>query len=266
MSSAAACAAVKAPSTTTSTAHRGGPLFAQDFDLSQISYGEVRSMGSSAAKTVYVNFAGGQIVLQTPWMVTQFGVREPPAEYRDGKSRKFSMELNLAGGSLDHSDPSDPLSVFTAKMHEFDNKLIDDAVEHSMEWMRKKSMTREVCEALFTRGVRVARDRETQEPTDRFPPTFKVKVPFFDGEFACDLFDTRQQKVTQPIDEIITGRTQVRCLLKCVGLWFAGGKFGCSWKALAIEYRDNGGASLQGYAFRPDAAADDDDDIVEDEE
>jgi hypothetical protein len=260
-----------------------GPMFASDFDLSRISYGEVRALGN-AAKAVYVNFNNGPVMLQTPWLVTPFGVREPPPEYRDANRRKFSIDVNLTSGA----GGKDEIRQFTEKMIEFDNKLIDDAVANSADWLRKKKMTREVCDALFTRGVRIAKDRDTQEPTDKYPPNFKIKVPYYEDAFACDLFNSNHELVSTPIDEVISGRTDVRMLIKCVGLWFAGGKFGCSWKAEAIEYKESRAAGVVrgNYSFLTDgseqtdsivvapaasaggtaAAAADDEDIVDEDE
>ena len=239
------------------------PLLPNDFDTSKISFSDVRTL-NNGGKTVYVNYDGGKFVMQTPWTYTQFGVREPPAEYNDSKTPKFNMEISFANKGKGQQDPI--LDTFHQKMKEMDELLINSACDtkNSFEWLRKKKLTKEICEALFTPQVRVSRNSDTGEPTD-YPDTLKLKIPYYDGEFKCDLYNPNGELVTDPpINEAISGRTQVRCLIQCMGLWFAGGKFGCSWKAFQIEYRPS--ARLVGYGFRDDGTKHESVDVVEEDD
>lgn len=227
------------------------PLLANDFDISKISFSDVRQLSTNGGKAVYVNYDGGKLVMQTPWVYTQFGVREPPVEYNDSKFPKYNMEISFENKGKGESNPM--LEVFHQKMKEMDDALISAACDsaNSFEWLRKKKLTKEICEALYTPQVRVSRNRDTGEPTD-YPDTLKIKIPYYDGQFSCELFSSNHEQVDIPINEAIVGRTHVRGLIQCVGLWFAGGKFGCSWKALQLEYRPS--ARLVGYGFRDDGS------------
>ena len=62
-------------------------------------------------------------------------------------------------------------------------------------------------------------------------------MDFWDEAFSCEIFDL-QHKTIFPSSEnpsvtpadLIPKSTMVGVAIKCGGLWFANGKFGCTWK------------------------------------
>jgi hypothetical protein len=80
-------------------------------------------------------------------------------------------------------------------------------------------------------------------------PTMKLKVPFWEEKFNVELYDMdgraqyRQVKDGQweahqnkgtPMT-LMPKATHLTGLIQCTGLWFAGGKFGCTWKLLQAK-------------------------------
>ena len=63
------------------------------------------------------------------------------------------------------------------------------------------------------------------------PPTLRVKLPYYDDEFKCELYNMQQERVfpspssenATPGDFIAKG-TNVAVVVQCGGLWFANGK------------------------------------------
>jgi NAD(P)-dependent dehydrogenase (short-subunit alcohol dehydrogenase family) len=73
-----------------------------------------------------------------------------------------------------------------------------------------------------------------------------------DGKFDVDIYDAALNSMKgTPIEDILVKRAQLTVLMKCTGVWFAGGKFGLSWKAEQIR-ADKVPASIRGPAFLPD--------------
>ena len=70
--------------------------------------------------------------------------------------------------------------------------------------------------------------------------------------------------IRDSITTLLKKGSRIQTLLKCNGLWFAGGKFGCTWKGEQIKI--NHCESLNEYAFRDDGVDDDDDEFIEEEE
>jgi hypothetical protein len=96
----------------------------------------------------------------------------------------------------------------------------------------------------------LAKDKTTGEFTDKYPANFKAKVPFYDGIWKCSLYNDRREEVVGDLSASLTGECDVRAILKCNAVWFAGGKFGVSWSAEQLEYRSDE-EKIKEYAFRP---------------
>jgi hypothetical protein len=210
-----------------------GPLLCTDVDLNQINYSDIMSGKSASFKSAYINYKGNKLMLQTPWLKTWDGICEPAEEYRQpGAPPKYALNFSLKGPN--EADVVD----FQKFLHTFDEKIIADTCNtHCQAWFRKPSMSKEVCEVIYHRQLKLAKDKETNAPTDKFPASFKVKVPFYDGVWKCELYNDQQQEVVGNLSEHLTGRCEVRAILRCSAVWFAGGKMGVSWQAHQLEYQ-----------------------------
>jgi hypothetical protein len=242
--------AATAPSKT--AAPSNGPFLPHEVDLSTIKYSEVKQMGNGPAKMCYLDLGSTKFVLETPWMPTYDGIRQPPAEYRDeGAPPKYSIDFSLKG----YKGENPEMKAFYDLVHQFQDKLLDDCCkpEYSFAWHKKKSMNRDVAEALFTPILKFAKDKNTGEVSDQYPPKMKLKVQCWEGEWKCDVYNhTTQSKVEGDLSEIVSGRLEARAIIQCTGLWFAGSKFGASWKLLQMEYKSLE-QGLKPYAFRTNA-------------
>ena len=233
------------------TSSTDGPLLAKDVDISRVEYSDVQSSkGNSTFRSAYVNYGGdNKLVVQTPWLFTWDGISEPPEEYRQpGAPPKYSINFSLRG----HKDNAE-VQAFLKMLNDLDEKILHDAsTTHSQAWLKKKTMSKDVCEALYTKQVKLAKDRDTGEFTDQLPPSFKAKVPYYDGVYKCMLFDQARNEITENFHEHLTGRCQVRAILRCTSVWFAGGKFGVSWQVQQCEYIPDA-SQMRSYGFRQTA-------------
>jgi len=91
-----------------------------------------------------------------------------------------------------------------------------------------------------------------------YPPTLKVQLRKRDGKFETEVYDDKKRPLADiPLEDIIVKGSVLTALIQCTGVWFAGGKFGLSWKAIQIR-ADKVPQSLRGFAFleeEGDAAA-----------
>ena len=67
-------------------------------------------------------------------------------------------------------------------------------------------------------------------------PTLKVKLPYWQGKYNCEIYDPNgtmlypdENSTLTPLDLIPKGVNLV-AIIQCGGLWFANGKFGCTWR------------------------------------
>jgi hypothetical protein len=225
---------------------------------------QVGNLGFEALKDVgmgkigYVNLIhpNGQqapLLVQTDWMHCPWGgPREPAEEYRRPDMKKYSMELDFRGHEVSES--------IAQSMEAF--QLFDDAVIYAgtrgQYKIKKNSSTNEdVLKTLYNPLVKMATDKNG-EPTDKYPPSMKFKVPFYmDGKNAgwqCHATDVSEPtKTFADLANVVPQRSHVRAILQCVGVWAnSSGSFGCSWKVINFHFRPQQIRTFKDYTFRDD--------------
>jgi hypothetical protein len=82
-----------------------------------------------------------------------------------------------------------------------------------------------------------------------YPPTIKLQLRQRDGKFETQVYDDKKRPLTDvPLEDILVKGSVITSLIQCTGVWFAGGKFGLSWKAIQIR-ADKVPESIRGFAF-----------------
>ena len=179
------------------------------------------------------------LVLSTPLMLT-WGINKNV--YDDSGRVSYDMSLQIPSGS--YANPSTDL--FFEKMKELESKFLEDTVKNSYEWMGKRKMSREVVEALFTPMLRYPKDKSTGEPDYSRGPCIKLKIPYWEGNFNTELYSQDGTPIfnkaiaetnTQPFEMFVPKTSRVACIISCNGFWFAGGKFGVTWKLVQAIVR-----------------------------
>jgi len=227
-----------------------------EFNVSKLTFSTPRVL-DNGGKIIYVGYNGKPLQFQTPEMSAPFGVSK--WVNNDGKSAdKYHIDLSFKG-----KDARKPLEQFFQGLQEFDKCLITSAMENSQTWFKKKYTSEDVVEALYTPSIKYPKDKATGEVTDKYPPTFKIGLPFRDDRFECEVYD--KNKTLVDLNSIETKGSRISAIIRCMGVWIAGGKFGCSFKV--VQMRVSPPATIKGYAFKEieDTVADDLDDEEVDE-
>ena len=89
-----------------------------------------------------------------------------------------------------------------------------------------------------------------------------LKVPYYNdsGTFRVECYNDNKERIKDmPLPNLITKGHNVRAIVKCGGVWFAGGKFGTIWELVQIKTTPKD--SITEYAFQEE---DDDADVEED--
>jgi hypothetical protein len=119
----------------------------------------------------------------------------------------------------------------------------DVVLNHVMaNWKKlfnKPAPSKEAAEVLYTRSVKYSRDPNSGEINMTKSPTMKVKLGYWDNKFDCEiyspdgkmLFSQETHPNSSPV-ELIPKASQTAVIVQCGGIWFAGGKFGVTWKLL----------------------------------
>jgi hypothetical protein len=191
-------------------------------------------VNASGGKSVnIVNPETQQVLnLSTPLVLT-WGV----SEFVDDKTGKRTYDMALQFPKSEYATPA--TERFLDGIKAMEAKIKADAVTNSKEWFNKQKMSPEVIDALFHPMLRYPKDPNTGEPDLERAPTLKVKLNYWDGAFdRTEIYDMDQQMLFGPGKqepgkgpiELIPKATNVAVVIRCGGLWFANGKFGCTWK------------------------------------
>ena len=241
----------------------------KEFDISKVSFGDIKKINDKGGKYISMYYDKSTFVIQTPQSYAPFGVNV----FTDVNDNSTSHSLEL---SFKEKESRETLQLWYSILEQIDQKVLETVLENSQAWIRKPK-NKDVVDALFTRSIRIPTDRETGEVIDKWPATYRLKMPKDNkGQFRCVAYD-ENTKDEVPLEGMIPKMkgAKVTAIATCGGIWVAGGKFGCSWKAQQLMIRANTGISK--FAFRDiledkigdsrnvdsaDAEADDDDEEV----
>lgn len=235
-------------------------VLAKDFDASKLIYNDVKIL-DNGGKMVFLSYNNPRspLIIQTPEMPAPFGMSK---WVNDNSPDKYTIDLSFRG-----MDNHPGVRALYNVMDTLDKKLVEDGFANQQTWFKgKKFPSVEVMQVLYTPFIRQAKDKDTGEVTDKYPPTFKVKLPVKEGVFECEVYDTNRELVD--LNTINTKGAGVSAIIQCTGLWFAGGKFGANWQVVQMRIRPT--QKVSGFAFKEDpddvqVQQDLDEDLDEDE-
>jgi hypothetical protein len=163
---------------------------------------------------------------------------------------KYSLDLALRG-----YQEAGKVKAFYDALSSLDEFMIDLGVKNSKLWF-KADMKREVIQAFYTPIVKFGRDKEGNQTP--YPPNVKLQLrKNREGAFETEFYgeDARSNPKAKPLDleetpleTFLVKKVEVTALMQCTGVWFAGGKYGLSWKAVQVRL-DSVPAGLRGYGF-----------------
>jgi hypothetical protein len=232
-------------------------VFASNFDATKLSVSAPRPVGTSGAKQAYVNYEGNKLIVQTPThMSLPYGLGVLDKAKMGGVGVDYSLDMSLKGYNQDGS----PVKAYYDAIKAFDEVIITEAHKNRMSWF-KADHPKEVIRAFYTSSLKFSKDEHGN--VKDYPPTQKVKLRQYEGKFETEFYNTkRQQYKDEPLNEIIVKGSQITALIECGGVWFAGGKFGCTWRAKQVMIQKSPEA-LKGFSFVGVAAEEADEEEAE---
>lgn len=200
-----------------------------DFDPEKIDFRPPRVL-DHGGKIIGISYDGKPLHLQLPEMVCPYGtnVYTDPA---GATPPKYSLDFSFRG-----EEDNERIAKFHSQMERFEEVLVERAVENSVAWFKKKQ-SKEVIQAFFTPLLKRSVDKETREPDGKYPDTFKVKLNVRNDEFECKVFDADNALLDEPLDTLIVKGTRATALVQPSFIWFAGGKFGLTTKAVQMRVK-----------------------------
>lgn len=217
-------------------------VLASNFSTSKLSFTPLKIL-DNGGKQAYLNYGEKTFVMQTPSCVLPYGM----SVFDKAGPVKYSIELSLRG----YEEANSKMAQFYNALRQLDDYMIEQGVKNSKTWF-KSDLNKEVVKAFYTPVVRVALDKDGNPKP--YPPTIKIslKQRRDTGKFETAMYDENKIEYTGiPMEELLVKGAQVTALIQCTGIWFAGGKYGLSWKATQIRVNVLP-ASARGFTFVDD--------------
>jgi len=220
------------------------PIAPKDINVSLFKYSELRTL-KSGAKMVYINYGSGKLRIQTPVMFLPYGVSEGGFEDKtskdekkfDKKDKKFDLTLSFKG-----QDENKKIEIFLNKLKEIEQKIIDDAFENRIPWFKDNmDGNKGFVSRLFSPIIKIDKDKNTGEIIGKYPPTIRFKLPYDNENDKFNFQSFSMDGDNDVIDfaeialKLKSGKAQL--IVELNSIWFAGGKFGCTWKVNAGKFK-----------------------------
>ena len=241
-------------------------LLPKQFNVDKIKYSEMKVM-KSGAKSVYLNYQGSKINIQTPILSIPYGVNDNTQFIKDDPKRKDEARKYDITASFKGKDENPKLQAFHDKLIELEQKICEDASKNSVAWFKKNfEGNKGAIENMFSPIVRRDKDKETGMFADKYPPNFKAKLPYdsVEDKFEFDAYDMDNNEIDfkDYVANLKGGKAQF--IIQLNGLWFSAGMFGCSWKIISAKFQKINTSKITFVKDSDEENAEDDDEDDED--
>ena len=218
------------------------PILPKNINVNTFKYSEVKTL-SSGGKSVYIYYGSGKLRIQTPVMYLPYGVNEGGFEDKNAAAKtdlkkvdkKYDLTLSFKG-----TEENPKIEVFLTKLKEIEQKVIDDAFQYREPWFKDDfDNNKSFVSRLFSPIVKVDKDKQTGKVVGKYPPTIRFKLPFDNENDRFNFNSFNMNGETINLMDIITklkgGKAQL--IVELNSIWFAGGKFGCTWKLITGKFQ-----------------------------
>jgi hypothetical protein len=210
-----------------------------DFDESKLHFREPKLL-TSGGKLVSLAYGVGktsnQVIIETPTLRAPMGVMEWAND--NGPSKKSIML------SLDNMDTRSDVRAFQGLIESVDRMTRAAAFQNSVAYFKKQFKTAETVNDMHTPLERKSKDKETGEEDGRWPPSFKLTLPYGpDGKPKFVTYIQTQEldpetggaKIEEvDISTIDTKQSEVTAILCLQSVWVVGNGFGVTAKAVQL--------------------------------
>ena len=210
------------------------------FDASNVSITAPKLL-PSGAKQAYLNYDSRKLTMQIGSLPVPYGM----SVYDKAGPVKYSVDLSLRGYDGESPKAKAVFDAFSA----LDEHMIQQGVKNSKAWF-KQELTRDVVKAFYTPILRFSKDADGNPKP--YPPTVKVALKQREGKFETRVYDDKKRELTElPMEDVLVKGAAITVLMECTGVWFAGSKYGISWKAIQLRV-DSLPDRIRGFAFLDD--------------
>jgi len=216
-----------------------GPIHSSSIDVNNVTF-QVGQAKAGRNPSITMRYNSNSLLIRLPRVGYPGGclVREG-----DNGMKTYTLIGSLKGCDpygKDRSTGADDIGKLYNLLADLENHIIKAAVENSTKWFGKKR-SEEAIRDSFKRILSFSTDKVDGEyvPNGKYPPSFRVKVPVYDGRVSTEIVDASRNPVTYVTPESLTSifPKGVEANLAVSGSIYviAGGGFGVTWRLTAAQ-------------------------------
>lgn len=210
------------------------PISIRNLDVNKVSFvpGAPKAGRNPA---INLKYEGQNMQILVPRLAFPGGVMVRTDE-KSGTTA-YTLMGTLAGCdsyAKDHAPDGTDVQKFYNFLVDLEERIIAAAVENSVKWFGKKRSEEGIREG-FNRIIGTSKDNIDGEwvPNGKYPPSFKTKVPVYDGRVSTEIVDGSRNPVYATPDtltSIFTKGVEGNLVVSGSIYVIAGGGFGVTWR------------------------------------
>ena len=238
------------------------PVAIRNIESKNVSF-VVGQAKSGRNPPINVKYDGANLLIGLPRMSFPGGVLVRESD-QPGATTSYTLI-----GTLKGCDPyakerapegCDDIGHFYNFLLDMEENIIRSAVENSVKWFGKKRSEEAVRDG-FKRILSISSDKVDGEyiPNGKYPPSFRVKLPVYDGRLSCAVEDNMKNPVyTTPdtLTSVFPKGVDVGLVVSGSIYVIAGGGFGVTWRMQAAQVWPQARARVTDF-FQAEAARED---------
>ena len=206
---------------------------ASNLDINKVSFGDIRVSKTNGSKSVPIKYNGQNFQMRIPKLQYPMGVSIKETE--NGTNYTMLASLRGCDSYAKERAPEDAGEI--GQMYNFlkdlEEKVIKTAVEKSVSWFgraRKEDVLRDSMKTLVSPSV----EKQGAEwvPNGKYPPSFRMKVPVYDGKVNMDAVDMANRPIplsTDNLEIVFPKRMEARFIVS-PSIYVSGQGFGVTWR------------------------------------
>lgn len=166
--------------------------------------------------------------LMTTWGISDF--TDPNTGVSDGK---YNISLTFPNDQFKTANTD----AFLEKMKQFEQAILEAAVQNSEAWFGEK-LSLDIVKYNFFPILKYPKDKVSKKVDKTKMPSLSAKVPYYEkeGKWNVEIYDTKGELLFPNANEELTPShfvpklSSCAAVLQCGGVWLGGKGWGVTWK------------------------------------
>jgi hypothetical protein len=203
-------------------------------DINKVSFGDIR-LNKAGGKSVPIKYSGQNLQIRLPKMMYPMGVNIRDTD----NGTTYQLSATLKGCDAFAKDRATAEAGELGTLYNFlldlQEKLLQSATAQSVKWFgksRSEVVLRDTMKSFLSPSVEKINGEWV--PTGKYPPSFRMKVPVYDGQVSMDVVshDGKPIEVTPDnLAQVFPKRVEASIAV-APSIYVTGQGFGVTWRII----------------------------------